>query len=151
EALAVFGAVDGIRRGADDRHAGLFQGAADLQRGLPAVLHDDALGLLDTDDFQHVFQGHRLEVETIGGVVVGGDGFRVAVDHDGLVAVFTHGQRGVHAAVVELDALADTVRPAAENHDLVAAGRIGLALFLVGRVHVGGVGGELGGAGIHPL
>ncbi len=57
----------------------------------------------------------------------------------------------MHAAVVELDALADTVGAAAENHDLVAAARVGLALFLVGRVHVGSVGGELGGAGIHPL
>ena len=35
EALAVFGAVDGVRAGADDRHAGFFQGAADLQRVWP--------------------------------------------------------------------------------------------------------------------
>ncbi|MCY1280808.1 hypothetical protein D9M70_296020 [compost metagenome] len=151
EALAVFGTVDGVGAGADDRHTGLFQGAAELQRGLAAVLHDHALGLLDADDLQHVFQGHRLEVQAVGGVVVGGDGFRVAVDHDGLVAVFTHGQSGVHAAVVELDALADTVGATAEDHDLVAGRRIGLALFLVGRVHVGGVGGEFGGAGVHAL
>ena len=57
----------------------------------------------------------------------------------------------MHAAVVELDALTDTVRPATQHHDLLAAGGIGLALFLIGGVHVGGVGGELGGAGIHPL
>ncbi|MNZ46966.1 hypothetical protein D3C78_646680 [compost metagenome] len=57
----------------------------------------------------------------------------------------------MHAAVVELDTLADTVRTAAKDHDLVAAGRIGLALFLIGRVHVGGVGGEFGGAGVHTL
>ncbi|WP_232784819.1 hypothetical protein, partial [Pseudomonas aeruginosa] len=30
---------------------------------------------------------------------------------------------------------------AAEDHDLLAARRVGLALFLVGRIHVGGVGG----------
>ncbi|MCY1399195.1 hypothetical protein D9M71_142460 [compost metagenome] len=151
EALAVFGTVDGVGAGADDRHTGLFQGAAELQRGLAAVLDDHALGLLDADDFQHVFQGHRLEVEAVGSVVVGGDGFRVAVDHDGLVAVFTHRQRGMYAAIVELDALADTVGAAAEDHDLVAGRRVGLALFLVGRVHVGGVGGEFGGAGVHAL
>src|SRR5690606_22112617 len=58
---------------------------------------------------------------------------------------------GVHAAVVELDALADPVRAAAQHHDLVAAGRLGLALFLVGRVQVGRGGGELGGAGIYAL
>src|SRR5690554_7804034 len=59
--------------------------------------------------------GHRLEVQTIGGVIVGGNGFRVAVDHDGLVTVFAHGQRRVHAAVVELDTLADTVRRSEER------------------------------------
>ncbi len=55
------------------------------------------------------------------------------------------------AAVVELDALADTVGAAAEDHDLVTAGGFGLALLLVGGIHVGGVGGEFGGAGIDPL
>ncbi len=38
----------------------------------------------------------------------------------------------MHAAVVELDALADAIRTTAEHHDLVAASRLGLALFLVG-------------------
>jgi glycosyltransferase involved in cell wall biosynthesis len=70
------------------------------------------------DDLQHVLERQRLEVEAVGGVVVGGDGLRVAVDHDGLVAVLAHGEGGVHAAVVELDALADAVRAAAEDHDL---------------------------------
>src|SRR3990167_7379797 len=151
EALAVFGAVDGVRRGTDDWYAGLFQGTGQFQRGLAAVLDDDALRLLDTDDFQYVFQGYWLEVQAIGGVVVGRYGFRVAVDHDGLVTVFTHRQCRVHAAVVELDALTDTVRSATEDHDLVAGRRIGLALFLVGRVQVSGVSGELGGAGVNAL
>ncbi len=102
-------------------------------------------------DFQHVFQRQRLEVQTVGGVVVGGDGFRVAVDHDGFVTVFAHGHGGMHAAVVELDALADAVRAAAEDHDLLLVGRHGLALVLVGRVHVGGTGGEFGGAGVDAL
>ena len=94
-------------------------------------------------DLQHVLKGQRLEVEAICGVVVGGDGLGVAVDHDGLEPVLAQRQRRVHAAVVELDALADAVRPAAQHHDLLLRRRLGLALFLVGRVHVGGVGGEL--------
>ncbi len=57
----------------------------------------------------------------------------------------------MHAAVVELDALADAVRTAAQNHDLVAIARRRFALVLVGRVQVGGAGGELGGAGVHAL
>ncbi len=55
------------------------------------------------------------------------------------------------AAVVELDALADAVRPAAEDHDLVARRGIGLALALVGAVEVGGERLELGRAGVDAL
>jgi len=151
EALTVFGTVNGVRAGTDDRYAGFFQGASQFQRGLAAVVNDDTLRLLDAADFQHVFQGQRLEVQAVGGVVVGGDGFRVAVDHDGLVTVFTQRQCSVYAAVVELDTLADTVRAATQDHDLVAGRRVGLALFLVGRVQVGGVGGKFGGAGVDAL
>ena len=151
ETLAVFGAVDGLGAGTNNRYASFFQGASQFQRRLPTVLHDHALGLLDADDFQHIFQSHRLEIQAVGGIVVSGDGFRVAVDHDGLVTVFTHGQRRVYAAVVELDTLTNTVRATAQHHDLVTAAWIGFALFFIGRVHVRGIGGKLGGAGIHPL
>jgi hypothetical protein len=57
----------------------------------------------------------------------------------------------VDAAVVELDALADPVRAAAEDHDLPALRRLGLALLVVGRVHVRGLRRELGGAGVDAL
>ena len=55
------------------------------------------------------------------------------------------------AAVVELDALTDAVRTAAEHHDLPAVGGFGLALLLVGGVEVGGVGRKFGGAGVDAL
>ena len=77
---------------ADDRHAGLFQGRGQLQRRLAAELDDDPVRLLDRDDLQHVLQGQRLEVEPVGGVVVGGNGLRVAVDHDRFVAVLGQGK-----------------------------------------------------------
>ena len=35
-------------------------------------------------DAQHVFHGERLEIQLVRGVVVGGHGFRIAVDHDRL-------------------------------------------------------------------
>ena len=60
-------------------------------------------------------------------------------------------ERRVHAAVVELDALADAVRAAAEDHDLLAIGRIRLALLFVGRVQIGRGARELGRAGVDPL
>ena len=90
EAVAVFGEVDGVGRGAEDRDAGALQRVGELQRGLAAELDDDAVqrarGLLGAQDFQHVFRGQRLEIEPVGGVVVGRHGLRVAVDHDRFIA-----------------------------------------------------------------
>ncbi len=57
----------------------------------------------------------------------------------------------MHAAVVELDALADADGPAADDHRLASVPGDGLVLLLVGGVEVGGGGIELGGAGVHHL
>ena len=151
ETLPVLGQVDGVGAGADDGHPGGLQGPRQLQRRLATVLDDDPAGLFLGDDLQHVLQGQGLEIEAVGGVVVGGDGLGVAVDHDRLEAVVAQGEGGVDAAIVELDALTDAVGTPAQDHDLLAIRRLGLALLLIGRVEVGGAGGELGGAGVHPL
>src|SRR5690606_2288687 len=96
--------------------------------------------------------------EAVGGVVVGRDGLGVAVDHDRLDADVGEGEGRVTAAVVELDALTDAVGTAAEDNGLPGARGFGLAdrdlaerAGLIGRVHVGGGRGELGGAGVDPL
>ena len=78
------------------------------------------LDCLDGDQLQHVLGGQRLEVEPVGGVVVGGDGLGVAVDHDRLDADLVEREGRVAAAVVELDALADAVGAAAEDDRLLA-------------------------------
>ena len=71
--------------------------------------------LLGVEHVGHVLVGERLEVEAVGGVVVGRDRLGVAVDHHRLEAGVAQGERGVHAAVVELDALADAVGARAED------------------------------------
>ena len=151
EALAVLGEVDRVGRGADDRHAGGLEARASFSGVWPPNCTITPVGLFLVDDLEHVLERQRLEVQPVRGVVVGGDGLRVAVDHDGLEAVLAQRERRVHAAVVELDALADAVRPAAQDHDLRCVGRLRLALLLVGGVHVGGGGGELGRAGVDAL
>ena len=103
------------------------------------------------DDLEHVLERERLEVQAVAGVVVGRDGLGVAVHHDRLEARLAQREGRVHAAVVELDALPDPVRPAAEDHDLAAVRRPRLALVLVGRIEVGRVRLELGGAGVDAL
>ncbi len=155
EALAVLGDVDRVGRRPDDRHARGLERLRELQRRLPAVLHDHAERLLLRDDLEHVLERDRLEVQPVARVVVGRDGLGIAVDHDGLVAVVRQRHRGVHAAVVELDALPDPVRAAAEHHDLAAVARLGLALgvveSLVRRVQVRGARRELGRARVDAL
>ena len=87
EPVAILGEIDGVGRGAEDGHAGVFQRGGELQRRLAAELHDDALQralrLLLGNDLQHVLGGERLEVEPVRGVVVGRHRLRIAVDHDG--------------------------------------------------------------------
>src|ERR1019366_112288 len=120
EAPAALGVVDRLDARAEQRHAGLGQPGGELQGGLPAELHDHTERALDLDDGEHVVERERLEVEAVGGVVVGGDGLGVAVDHDGVAPGLAHGHGGVHAAVVELDSLPDAVGAGAEDHDGLA-------------------------------
>ncbi|CAM5484029.1 hypothetical protein SFUMM280S_05037 [Streptomyces fumanus] len=155
ERAAVLGRVDGLRRGADDRHPVVLQRLGETERGLPAELDDDArdrAGLpLGVHHLQDVLQGERLEVEPVGGVVVGGDGLRVAVDHHGLVPGVAQREGGVHAGVVELDALADPVGSGAQDDHRGLLARGDLALLVVGGVEVRRLRGELGGAGVDRL
>ncbi len=158
EAAAVLGEVDRVDRGAEQRHTRLLEGAGKLQRGLAAELDDHALGALLLADGEHVLGGQRLEVEAVGGVVVGGDRLRVAVDHHRVAAQLAGGHRRVHAAVVELDPLADPVGAGAEDYDGIAiaaadlrGGRAAGKGALVGRVVIGRRRLELRRAGVDRL
>jgi hypothetical protein len=100
--------------------------------------------------FEHILGGQRLEIEAVGRVVIGAHRFRIAVDHDRLVARPPAAHSRVAATIIELDPLPDPVRPAAQDHDLARVGRLAFILRraearrLVGRVHVRRPGRELG-------
>ena len=161
EAVAILGEIDGVGRGAEDRHLGLFQWLGKLQRRLAAELHDDAVqravGALGVDDLEHVLVGERLEIKPVRGVVIRRHRLRIAIDHDGLVADVLEREGGVAAAIIELDALADAVRAAAEDDDFLLVGRRRLIdgaageRHVVGRIHIGRGGSEFGGAGVDAL
>ena len=57
----------------------------------------------------------------------------------------------MHAAIIKLDALPDTVRSTAENHDFGLIRRCRLALLLIRRIEVGGRRREFRGAGVYSL
>ena len=151
KALPVLRPVDGVGRCAEDRRPGGLQAPGQIERGLSAELDDHAHRLLRVQDVQDVLQRHRLEKELVRRVVVGAHRLRVRVDHDALVALLAERKRGVHAAVVELDALADPVGAAAQDDDLRPVRGARLVLPFVGRIIVGRVGLELRGAGVHQL
>src|SRR3972149_4430742 len=67
------------------------------------------------DHVHHVLERERLEVQPVGGVVVGRDRLGVAVDHDRLEPLLLEGEGGGATAGVELDALPDAVGAAAEG------------------------------------
>ncbi len=152
ELVPILGQVDGLGRRAQDRHTGGLQAVGQVERRLPAVLDDDAgqlsAGPFALDNVEHILEGQRLEVEPVAGVVVGAHRLRVAVDHDRLVAQFLQGKAGMAAAVVELDALADAVGPAAQNDHLLAVRGQRFALALIAAVEVGRVGLKLSRTGV---
>src|SRR6185503_16869428 len=149
ETLAVLGQVDGFERRPEHPEARRLDRARQLERGLAAELDHDAGRLLALADRQDLLHAERLEVEAVGGVVVGRDGLWVAVDHHGLVTERAEALRGVHAAVVELDPLADPVRAGTQDHDRAAARRQ-LVRLAPGRVEVVRGRLDLAGAGVDP-
>jgi hypothetical protein len=72
---------------------------------------------------EDVLEGERLEVEPVGGVVVGGDGLRLQLTMTVSKPFARSAITAVHARVVELDALPDPVRAGAEDHHLRPVGR----------------------------
>ena len=131
ELFPVLGQLDRVDRRADDVHPGVVQTAGEVQRRLPAELDDHPLRRDGVVDVQHVLDRQRLEEQRVGGVVIGRHGFRVAVDHDRFGPHLAQRERGVATAIIELDALADSVRPAAQDHHpafVVRRRQLGLVL-----------------------
>ena len=68
-----------------------------------------------------------------------------------MYAIRSYYESRMDTAVVEFDTLADPVGPAAENHDFLGVGFLGLVLHLVGGVVIRGVGFEFRRAGVDQL
>src|SRR5208283_2041406 len=155
EALTVFGQVDAFGRGPDDVDARGLERQRKIQRRLTAKLYDyadrRASGSFVFADGKHILERKRLEVEAVAGVVIGRDRLRIAVDHDGFVAILAQSVGGVAAAVIKFDSLPDAVGAGAENDDLLLRCGRGLIFFFVGGVEIGRVAFELGRAGIDSL
>ena len=114
----VFGRLDAFRLRADNRNACGLQSVRQIQRRLSAKLDNHAFWFFLVINVEHVFERERLKVEFVARVVIGGDRFRIRVDHDRFESELAQREGGVHTAVIEFDSLADAVRSATEDHDL---------------------------------
>ena len=123
----------------------------EVERSLAAELHDDAEWFFLPDNVNDVFEGQRLEIQTIRRVVIRRHRLRIAIDHDGFKTLFLEGERCMAAAIIEFNSLPDPIGSAAENHDLLSIRRLGLVFFFVRRIKVRRVGFEFRGAGVDAL
>jgi hypothetical protein len=123
EQLAVLGGLDGGERRAQQAHAVPLQHArvverdGEVQPRLAAERGQQAVGLLGLDDALQHRHGERLDVDRVGGLVVGHDRRRVAVDQDDADALLAQRLAGLGAGVVELGGLADDDGAAADDQD----------------------------------
>ncbi len=140
EPFSVLCQVYAVRRSPQDIHSCLFEFPGDIEGCLAAELHDHSKGLFLCIDAEHILHGERFEIELVRGVIVGGDGLGVAVDHDRFVSFIPQREGRMDARVVELDTLADSVRPPAQDHDFGPAGDLDLVGCVVGGVIVDGIG-----------
>ena len=149
--LPVLSPIDTVRAGAQNFYARFRKGNGKVQGGLTAELNNNPDRLFLLHDVQYVFPGERLEIEPIRSIIIGAHGFRIAVHHNAFNAHLPKGQRGMNAAVIKLDALADAVGPTAQDDHLFLPGGSNLVFLLIGGIVVRGIGLKLGGAGIHQL
>ncbi len=82
EPVTVFGKVNSLRGSPEDLHPGLCQFPGNIKRRLSAKLDDNPFGLFFFVNAQNILNGKRFKIEFIRGIIIGRNGFRIAVDHD---------------------------------------------------------------------
>src|ERR1700730_1389019 len=142
--LPVLCHLDTLRLGTDDIDTVRLQGRREVQRCLTAKLYDRSPALLLLIDVQYIFQGQRLKIEFVAGIVVGRDRLRIRVYHHSLESFLFERERGVDATVIKLDSLSDAIWSATKYHHPAAVSFPNLILLSVGGVIVWGVSFKLG-------
>ena len=87
-----------------------FQFSRNIERCLSAELNDNAQRFFFLINAQDIFDSQRFEIEFVRGIIISGNCFRIAVDHDGLITHVPQGKSGMNAAIIKFNTLADTVR-----------------------------------------
>ena len=157
ETLSVFGSVDIICGSTQNIDTHICQVACQLDGSLSAELYHYAVRLFGVDDIGNVFLGQRIEVQTVAGIEVCGNGLRVVVADDCLTAHLFQCPYTVYRTVVELDTLSDTDRTGTEYDNLFLVAVLTFdelfcfVFVVIGRIEVRCLCLELACAGINHL
>ena len=155
KAFSVFGNVNAVGLGAEDMFSPGIEVFCQLNGSLSAKGHYHAIGFFRVEDIADILRCKGFKIEAVGGVEVGGNGFRVVIDQHHFVAGFLQRPYAVNRGIVKLNALTDADGAGAENNDALFAGSVfgneffGFVFFIEGAVKVGGLCGKFPGAGIH--
>ena len=145
----ILGHLDALGLGADDRDSTILKLCSEVEGSLSAELHYGGITLLPLVDVEHIFKGEGFEKEFVAGVVVGGNGLGIGIHHDCFPSLFLEGECSMDTAIVELDALSNTVGPTPQDHRFLFDPLAGLILVTVGGVEIGRGRFKFGGAGIN--
>ena len=131
--FAILRALDALRARAQNVYAIGLQIEREIQRRLPAELRNDAPAFFTLINVQHILERERFKKQFVARVVIRGNRFRIRIHHQRLEPILLQRERRVHAAVIELNPLPNPIRTTAENHHLLAVGRIYLVIAAIVR------------------
>ena len=94
---------------------GVSQFDSHVQADLAAKGSQQAVRPFFFNDFRHVVEGNRFDIDAVGNVFVGHDRRRVAVDEDDFQSFFLQGTAGLGAGIVEFSGLTDDNRARTDN------------------------------------
>ena len=117
--VPVFRLFNGGAVGANDGYTPVGQRLGQVDGSLTAKGRDNALGLFQLHHVHHVLHRQRLKIQLVGGGIVRGDGLRVVVDDDGLIARVFNGLDRVDGGIVKFHALPDADGAGTEDDDLL--------------------------------
>ena len=123
EAFAVLAVADSLNRRAQDTYAvfledsGVSQIHSQVESRLATHRGQQAIWTFASDHLLDERNGQRLDVDTVGDVLVGHDGGWVRIDQDRADALLPHGLASLGPGVVELGRLADDDGPRTDDQN----------------------------------
>ena len=87
-----------------------------LEGRLPSQLKHDTFWFFKMNDLDNILECEGFKIQLVTHIKVCRYSLRVRVDHDRLIASFSKSENCLHTAVVELNALPNSVRPTPEDY-----------------------------------